>query len=251
MKNYDDIAKRILERRDETLARRRTIIMRTVKTAGSVCACLVIGVSLYLGINRLTKPQIDPNPPSTSTTTTTTTTTATDITGSTTVTTAATTDTTTTGSGTTETTTTLTSTSGTQTCTATTTTTTSTENTTTSEQETPVTTSENTTTTTECTTSFITEFTTTTEMTTTAVPADYRYRYIQLTYNGYTYQTLDSSLWEDQLGALLEVTSATKRDGSDPLPVEIYATSSNDTDNWVAVRFIGTDIICLARRSYI
>ncbi len=258
MKNYDDIAKRILDRRDEALALRRTMIMRTVKTAGSVCACLVIGVSLYLGINRLTKPQIDPNPPTTSTTTTSTTTsnTATDITSSTTITTAPSTatatETTATGSATTETTTTLTSTSNTQTCTGTTTTTTLTEITTTTTECTTtegiVEGSSDTSSEIECTTTSnsIPELTTTTETATTMVPADYRYRYVQLTYNGYTYETWDRSLREEDLGTMLEVTSATKKDGSDPLPVEIYEVNGYRVNDAIGVRFVGTDIICLA-----
>ncbi len=94
MKNYEEIAKRILERRDACLLqqqKRRQIIMRTMTAAGSVCACLVIGAGIYMGINRLPKPQIQPPVTTTTSTVTTTNTSPTDDTATTQTTTAITT----------------------------------------------------------------------------------------------------------------------------------------------------------------
>lgn len=87
MKNYEDIAKRVLERRDACLQqqqKRRQIIMRGMTAAGSLCACLVIGAGIYMGINRLPKPHTQPPVATTTTTVTTTVTSSTDITAATT-----------------------------------------------------------------------------------------------------------------------------------------------------------------------
>ena len=81
MKNYEDIAKRVLERRDACLQqqqKRRQIIMRGMTAAGSLCACLVIGAGIYMGINRLPKPHIQPPVTTTTSTVTTTVTSPTD-----------------------------------------------------------------------------------------------------------------------------------------------------------------------------